>query len=313
MAKYILGIDIGGTNIQFALVQSNGTIDYRYTFKTRSFPIPEELVEAIYQHLDENNFISSIDGIGIGAPNGNYFTGSIDYAPNLLWKGVIPLCDLFQKKFERKAVMSNDANAAAVGEELFGHGKQYRNFVMITLGTGVGSGVIIDNQLLLGTNGYAGEFGHIRTMNNGRKCGCGRYGCLETYTSATGIMRTFEEWKTDYSTSVLLFQKEVTPKEIFEAAKNGDELAVKIMDFTVTILGNALADFACFSDPQAYVLFGGITQGNDTFIAQIEKVMNDNVLQIFKDKIVVRHSLLQDADAALLGATAVYLKEIANL
>jgi glucokinase len=312
MKKYILGIDIGGTTIQVGLIDNLGNIDFQKTYNTADFTEPIDFVNNLYDYISKLNKLVDLQGVGIGAPNGNYFKGSIDYAPNLLWKGVIPLCQLFENKFKLKAVLSNDANAAAVGEELFGAGKDYKNFVLITLGTGLGSGIIIDNKILLGTNGYAGEFGHIRMIPNGRLCNCGRKGCLETYVSATGIVKTYHEFKDEFPDSTLRKYTQVTTREIFQEANNNDKLALKIIDFTAEILGNALADFACFSDPEAYVLFGGIMNAKTDFIQKIKQHMEANILQIFKNKVEIKRSALKQGDVALLGAAAVFLKEIKN-
>lgn len=309
MEENILGIDIGGTNIKIGIVHHGGEILYQNSFPINMFETPEILVNQLYKHIKETNFLQTITGIGIGAPNGNYFHGTIDYAPNLPWKGIIPLCKLFEQKFGKKAILSNDANAAAIGENIFGAGKKYDHFVLITLGTGLGSGIVVNNKLMLGANGYAGEFGHIRVVPNGRACKCGRKGCLETYASATGIVRTFHELKEKHPTSTLLNYENITSKIIFETAQQGDVFANEIIDFTANILGNALADFACFSDPQAYILFGGMTHSNDFFTTKVQQYMDENLLEIFKTKINVERSQLKNDDAALLGAVAVYLAD----
>lgn len=307
MTDNILGVDVGGTNIKFGIISIKGEIIYKNSFKTAFFPNPEDFAEALFIHLDELGYARNITGIGIGAPNGNYYKGTIDFAPNLPWKGVIPLCDIFKSRFNTKVVLSNDANAAAIGEKIFGAGKNFKNFISITLGTGLGSGIIIDNQLLAGTNGYAGEFGHIRMINNGRKCNCGRNGCLETYASATGVMRTYEELKVSYTDSLLFTHENITPEIIFLEAKNHDVLANRIIDYTADILGNALADFACFSDPEAFILFGGLANSGDEFSEKVKISMENNLLTIFKGKIAVRRSGLEESSAALVGAAALYL------
>ncbi len=307
MMDNILGIDIGGTNIKFGIIPLNGEIIYQDSFKIASFSSPDDFVNTLYLHLQKTEYLPTIKGIGIGAPNGNFYHGSIDFAPNMPWKGVIPLCKMFEAKFNIKAVLSNDANAAAIGEKIFGAGKNFKNFVLITLGTGLGSGVIINNELLLGTNGYAGEYGHIRVVKDGRQCKCGRLGCLETYASATGVMKSYEEFKVDYPNSSILRYESVNSKVIFDEAKKGDTLANKIVDFTAEVLGSSLADFACFSDPQAFILFGGITHSGDDFIHKVKNYMEKNLLNILKDKIVVRRTELEDDVSPLLGAAAVFL------
>lgn len=307
MTDNILAVDVGGTNIKFGIISPSGEIIYKNSLKTASFKEPEDFVEALFLHLNELGYARNISGIGVCAPNGNYYKGTIDFAPNLPWKGIIPLGDIFKFRFNIKTVLANDANAAAIGEKIFGAGKHFKNFVSITLGTGLGSGIIIDNQLLMGTNGYAGEFGHIRMIHNGRKCNCGRYGCLETYASATGVMRTYEEFKISYTDSLLFTHENITPETVFLEAKNKDELANKIIDYTADILGSALADFACFSDPEAFILFGGLANSGDEFTEKVKAAMEHNLLAIFKGKIAVRRSGLEESSAALMGAAALYL------
>lgn len=307
MAENVLGIDIGGTNITFGIIHSSGDIIYKNSFKTAHFSSPDDFVKALYLHFQETDYLPTLKGIGIGAPNGNFYHGSIDFAPNMPWKGKILLCQMFEAQFKIRAVLSNDANAAAIGEKIFGAGKEFKNFVLITLGTGLGSGVIINGELLLGTNGYAGEYGHIRVVKDGRACKCGRRGCLETYASATGVMKTYEEYKASFPHSSLASYDTVNSKVIFDEAKIGDELANKIVDFTADILGDSLADFACFSDPQAFILFGGITHSGDDFIDKVSQAMNANLLNIFKDKIVVKRTALEGDVSPLLGAAAVFL------
>ena len=191
--KNILGIDIGGTTIAFGIVNKAGTCIHNHIFDTKSFDDPNKLVDSVYDFLKTRNLLETIDGIGIGAPNGNYFTGNIEFAPNLNWKGIIPLAELFKHKFNRPTLLTNDANAAAYGEMVFGNAKDLSDFIVITLGTGLGSGIVVNQQLINGHDGFAGELGHIRTIYNGRSCGCGRNGCLETYCSSTGLVRSFDE------------------------------------------------------------------------------------------------------------------------
>ena len=259
--QFALGIDIGGTNSAYGLVDNLGNIAYETSLPTTNFDQPEDLVLAIFNDLQQRDLIDSIIGISIGAPNGNHFTGNIEYAPNLKWKGIIPLAKLFQEKFNKPSQLTNDANAAAIGEKLFGNAKDLANFITITLGTGLGSGIIIDNEIVYGEEGFAGEFGHIRVIPNGRICGCGRKGCLETYASSTGVKRSIQELDSvNKSSSILLNIEHPEAIDVFEAAKNGDLFSNEIIEFTAQILGSSLADFSCFSNPKAYVLFGGIAQ-----------------------------------------------------
>ncbi len=303
--KYALGIDIGGTNTAYGLVDQTGNVIYETSVPTTDFLQPEDLVNAIYTDLVSRHTLKSIIGISIGAPNGNHFTGNIEYAPNLKWKGIIPLAKLFQDKFNTLAILTNDANAAAEGEMLFGNGKNLKNFVEITLGTGLGSGVIIDGKIVYGEDGFAGEFGHIRVIPNGRICGCGRKGCLETYASSTGVKRSITELDSiNKSSSSLLKIKDPSAKNVFEEAEKGDFFANEIIEFTAQILGSSLADFACFSNPKAFILFGGIAQSGTKFAKRVKVHFEENALTIFQNKIEIRISSLHDKNAAILGAAA---------
>jgi len=309
--QFALGIDIGGTNSAYGLVDNLGNIAYETSLPTTNFDQAEDLVLAIFNDLHKRDLIDSIIGISIGAPNGNHFTGNIEYAPNLKWKGIIPLAKLFQEKFNKPSQLTNDANAAAIGEKLFGNAKDLANFVTITLGTGLGSGIIIDNEIVYGEEGFAGEFGHIRVIPNGRICGCGRKGCLETYASSTGVKRSIQELDSmNKSSSILLRQEHPEAIDVFEAAKNGDLFSNEIIEFTAQILGSSLADFACFSNPKAYVLFGGIAQSGEKFAERVKFYLEESLLSIFKNKIEIRISSLHDKNAAILGAAAtVFLKK----
>ena len=310
--KFALGVDVGGTNSKFGLVDAEGVLHYSNSIKTNTASTPTRLVHAIYDEIKQNtDFIDDICGVGIGAPNGNYFSGSIEFAPNLDWKGIVPLASLFEKCFGVKAVLTNDANAAAVGEQIYGIAHDLTNFVTITLGTGLGSGVIADNTLIYGHNGMAGEYGHIRVIPEGRDCGCGRKGCLETYASATGVVRSIELLETEYKASSKIHAIENPHAEdVFELARQGDIFCSEIIDYTAEILGNSLADFACFSNPQAYVLFGGIAQSGDDFAQKVKGFMEVGILNIYKGKIEIRISSLHDRNAAVLGAASLVRKEL---
>lgn len=300
-----LGIDIGGTNSVFGLCNEKGEILLEDSISTKSCSTPEELVNQIYDHLDELNYIDRIKGIGIGAPNGNYFSGTIEFAPNLDWEGIIPLAKLFQDKFGVKSSLTNDANAAAIGERVYGIAQDLNDFVTITLGTGLGSGVVANGVLIYGHDGFAGEYGHIRVVPNGRDCGCGRKGCLETYASATGVVRSIKELESDNkATSQLLLISTPKAEDVFRLAEEGDLFANEIIDYTATVLGEALADFACFSSPKAYILFGGIAQSGKAFATKVKNAMEEVLLNIYKDKIEIRISSLHDKNAAVLGAAS---------
>lgn len=302
---YALGIDIGGTTTEYGLVSKDGDVLYEKEVVTRDFEKPELLIDAIYDDLQKSGYLDSILGIGIGAPNGNYFTGHIEYAPNLLWKGIIPLAEMFESKFHKPTLLTNDANAAAMGEMIFGNARDLKDFVTITLGTGLGSGVIVNGELVYGHDGFAGEYGHIRVIPNGRPCGCSRAGCLETYCSSTGVVKSIKELDSDNKPfSALMSLEKPTAKDVFELADEGDLFANEIVEFTAQMLGSALADFACFSSPKAYVLFGGYAQHVGDFESRVKKHMEENILIIYKDKIDIRISSLHDRNAAVLGTAA---------
>lgn len=305
MNKIALGIDIGGTNTAFGLVNSEGEILIEKSYPTNQFDRPQDLADFIYDFVQSEIKNSELIGIGIGAPNGNQFTGTIDFAPNLRWKGVIPLAAIFENKFNIKTILTNDANAAAIGEKLFGNAKDLSDFVEITLGTGLGSGIISNNELFAGKHGIAGEYGHFRVIPNGRVCGCGRKGCLETYVSSTGVVRSIRELDSDNKLiSKLEWLENPSAKTVFELALEGDLFAEEIVNYTAEILGQSLADFAVFSDPQAYILFGGLSLSGDYFTDKVKKAMDANLLNIYANKIEIRVSSLNDKNAAILGASA---------
>lgn len=305
MDHQALGIDIGGTNIAFGLVTSAGELTFEHSVPTRDFDKPEDFVSYIYDFLSERNMIDQVLGIGIGAPNGNHYTGEIQFAPNLHWKGRIPLAKMFEDKFHKPAILTNDANAAAYGEKLFGNARELDDFVTITLGTGLGSGIVIGGELVYGHHGIAGEYGHIRVIPGGRLCGCGRKGCLETYVSSTGVVRSIREMDSLLKEGSAIFDIEnPSARDVFELAAKGDAFALEIIDYTANILGNALADFIAFSDPQAFVLFGGIAQSGDDFARKVKSYMEENVLNIYKDGVEIRISALHDRNAGVLGTAA---------
>jgi glucokinase len=272
---------------------------------THDFLHAEDLVNEIFKILTEKHDVHQILGIGIGAPNGNAIDGMIEFAPNLPWKGIVPICELFENKFHKPAILINDANAAAIGEMMFGAGRDLKNFVCITLGTGLGSGIIINGVLTEGEHGFAGEFGHIRVIKKGRKCGCGRLGCLETYASSKGVVRTYNEWIDELPTDSLLHTVDhISARTIFESAQKGDVFATKIVDYTAEILGDALADFGCFSDPKAYILFGGLAQSGEFFAKKVKAAMEKDILKVLENKSEIRTSELHNRNAAVLGTAA---------
>ncbi len=309
---YVVGIDIGGTNTVFGIVDARGTIIASNSIKTGTYERVEDYVNEVCKNLlpliEANGGTDKIKGIGIGAPNGNYYKGTIEFAPNLPWKGIIPLAEMFGQCTGIPTALTNDANAAAVGEMTYGVARGMKDFIMITLGTGVGSGIVINGQVVYGHDGFAGELGHtIIRRENGRLCGCGRRGCLETYCSATGVARTAREILTASTEPSLLRSvpaEEITSKDVYDAAVKGDKLAKDIFEFTGTLLGEALADFIAFSSPEAIILFGGLAKSGDYIMKPIQKAIDENVLNLFKGKTRLLVSELKDSDAAVLGASA---------
>lgn len=309
---YVIGMDMGGTNTVFGIVDARGTVISKSAIKTGAHTDVNLYINDLYAEMSKlieaAGGIEKIKGIGVGAPNGNYYTGNIEFAPNLPWKGVIPFANLMADKFGVPTALTNDANAAAFGEMTYGIARGMKNFIMITLGTGVGSGIIIDGKVVYGHDGFAGELGHINVMrNNGRLCGCGKSGCLETYASATGVARSAREiLETSTQDSLLrnIPTDSITSKDVHDAALQGDEIAMEIFRFTGKILGEAFADFVAFSAPEAIVLFGGLTKSGDYILKPIVENMEKNLLPIWKGKVKVLFSELKEADAAVLGASA---------
>lgn len=304
-----LGIDIGGTNTSFGIVNRRGEILQKGTMPTAGYDTVLSYMDAlkdnivpIMQRVGHSNIV----GAGIGAPNGNYFTGEIAFAPNLPWKGIIPMAKVASDALNVKCTLTNDANAAAIGEMTYGAAKGMNDFILVTLGTGVGSGFVANGKLIYGHDGFAGEMGHIIAVRNGRQCGCGRRGCLETYCSATGIVRTAKEWLAEgkHTGSLLASAEKVTAKAIYEAADQGDELALKIFEYTGEILGYTLADMVAITSPEAIIFFGGLARAGDLLLTHTHRYMEDNMLNIFRNKVKILLSALPGADAAILGASA---------
>ena len=309
---YVVGIDIGGTNTVFGIVDARGTIIASGSIKTNKFNEVEDYVNELHTELfrllEQNNATDKIMGIGIVAPNGNYFNGTIEFAPNLPWRGVIPLAQMLTDRFGIPVSLTNDANAAAIGEMTYGAARGLKDFIMITLGTGVGSGIVVNGQLVYGHDGFAGELGHVIVRpNNGRLCGCGRTGCLEAYTSATGVARTareFLEVRNEPSSLRQIPIQDITSKDVYDAAITGDKLALEIFDYTGKILGEAFANFIAFSSPKAIILFGGLAKAGDLILKPIKEAMDRNTLNIYKGKVKIMFSELKESDAAVLGASA---------
>lgn len=273
---YVIGIDMGGTNTVFGIVDARGNVISKSAVKTSTHTDVNLYIDDLYNELikliDEVGGAEKIKGIGVGAPNGNYYTGRIEFAPNLPWKGQIPFAELMTAKFGIPTVLTNDANAAAIGEMTYGAARGMKHFIMITLGTGVGSGIVIDGKLVYGNDGFAGELGHTTAVRNGRMCGCGKSGCLETYASATGVARTAREileLRKDHSSLRNVPTDIITSKDVYDAAMEGDVIALEIFEYTGKILGEALADFVAFSAPEAIVLFGGLTKSGDLILSRL--------------------------------------------
>ena len=311
-STFVVGIDVGGQTSKIGVVDARGTVLAQTVIRTDTYDQVElyiaELAEAVNKLIKETGTEGKIRGVGVGAPNGNYYNGTIEFAPNLPWKGVIPLAALFEEKIGVPTALTNDANAAAIGEMTYGAARGMKDFIMITLGTGVGSGIVINGQLVYGHDGFAGELGHVVVRReNGRQCGCGRKGCLETYCSATGVARTAREFLVARPEPSLLREipaEDIVSKDVYDAAVKGDKLALDIFEFTGRILGEALSDFIAFSSPEAIVLFGGLAKSGDYIMKPIKKALDENILKIYEGKTKLLVSELKDADAAVLGASA---------
>ncbi len=312
-----VGIDIGGTNVVAGFTTDNGKILQQIHHPIKKFLTPDDLVKTfsaeILSHCKLNNW--QLKGIGIGAPNGNFFNGTIEFAPNLPWKGIIPLTKMFAVECITTAILTNDANAAAIGEMIFGAAKGLHDFIIITLGTGLGSGIVANGELIYGHDGFAGELGHTTAIRNGRLCGCGRKGCLETYASATGIVRTMKEWMSNGEETSLskIPNEKITAWNVYEAAMQNDALAKKAFLFTAEILGQTLADAVAYTSPSAIILFGGLAKSGDLLLQPLKHFMEENLLQIYKNKVKILLSNLPESDAAVLGAAALIWKESKNI
>ena len=310
--EYVIGIDLGGQTTKCGIVDARGNVVAQTVIVTDTHdtvePFIAGLAEALNRLIDEAGVRDRVRGIGIGAPNGNYYTGNIEFAVNLRWGGnnIIPFSKLLSEAMGLPVRLTNDANAAAMGEMTYGAARGMKNFIMITLGTGVGSGIVINGEVVYGHDGFAGELGHTCAVrHNGRVCNCGLTGCLETYTSATGVARTAREWLelTDEPSSLRSLDN-IKSKDVYEAAKEGDKLALKIFEFTGRILGEKFADFIAFSAPEAIVLFGGLARAREFLTEPIQKAMDANVLPLWRGKVKLVYSQLKESDAAILGASA---------
>lgn len=319
--SYVIGVDIGGTNTEFGVVDARGQILYRGSIDTSKYLTAEEYVGALCPELNKLISIAGgrdlFNGIGVGAPNGNYYSGNIEFAPNLNWGRAeeVPLAKMISERVDLKCLLTNDANAAAIGEMTYGAAKGMKDFIVITLGTGVGSGIVVNGQLVYGHDGFAGELGHVIVRRtDGRLCGCGRYGCLETYASATGVVRSAREFleirKDEPSLLRNIPVDNIKSKDVYDAAVAGDKIAKDIFEYTGNILGEALADAVAFSSPEAIILFGGLSKAGELIKRPTEESMTRNMLKVFKQrgenksKAKILYSQLKEAEAAVLGASA---------
>jgi glucokinase len=315
LKPYVIGLDLGGTNSVFGIVDSRGNIKATTAIKTQGYDTVDDYVDAAVNALqpivDQVGGLSQIKAMGIGAPNGNFYNGTIEYAPNLSWghDGVVPLAKMFSERLNNLPVaLTNDANAAAIGEMTYGVARGMTNFIDITLGTGVGSGIVINGQMVYGSDGFAGELGHMVVRPDGRSCGCGRKGCLEAYCSATCVARTAREFlETSDEPSLLRDMKpeDITSYDVSVAASKGDALANRVYTFTGELLGEACANFATFCSPEAFIFFGGLTKAGDLLMEPLKKSYDAHVLKIYKNKAKFLISSLEGSSAAVLGASAV--------
>ncbi len=311
--QLVIGIDIGGTGTKFGIVDRDGNVLFSSEISTKKHKTVAAFIEELYTEVDKliqkSGGVGRIKGIGVGAPNGNYYTGTIEYAPNLPWQGiVIPMADMIEKKFKLPVTLTNDANAAAIGEMMYGAAKGMKDFIMITLGTGVGSGIVANGKLIYGHDGFAGELGHTIIIPDGRfHPGTGKRGSLESYASATGVRNTAIEMLEKNNEKSLLKDIPVDTldsKAVSEAAIKGDKIAKDVFEFTGKILGLALANAIMFSSPEAIVLFGGLTKAGDLILKPTKQHMEANLIQVFQNKVKILVSHLKESDAAILGASA---------
>jgi glucokinase len=318
MKEVVAGVDIGGTNTMYGLVDRKGNIISEGRLSTPDYPEINEFVfvltSTIHQLVGSSDNVK-LRGIGIGAPNANYHKGTIELAPNLAWKGIVPLTSLLKEKVNLPVVMTNDANAAAMGEMVFGGAKKMKDFIILTLGTGLGSGIVIDGKLVYGHTGFAGELGHTIVVPGGRDCGCGRQGCLETYASATGLVRTVHYMLSEMreeSSLRSLAPSALTSKKIAEAAEKGDKIALEAFDYTAEMLAFGIINAVVFSSPEAIFLFGGLTRAGDMLFKPIRKYVDQNIQPVFKGTVKILPSGIAENNAAVLGAAALAWKELSK-
>jgi glucokinase len=318
MKNVVAGVDIGGTNTVFGLVDKAGKVLAEGSFKTTDYPkvndFVQALVSAIKKLLTAKKDYKLI-GIGIGAPDANYHRGTIEHAPNLAWKGIVPLADLIKSKIKVPVIVTNDANAAAMGEMIFGGAKNMKDFIVLTLGTGLGSGIVIDGKMVYGHTGFAGELGHMTVVPGGRACGCGRLGCLETYASATGLVRTVSLMLSEMREESILRDippAKLTSKKIAEAAAKKDPVAVRAMNYTAEILGFGIINSLVFSSPEAVFLFGGLAQAGEMLFKPVREYIKKNNYVLFKDTVKILPSGISESNGAVLGSAALIWNEFSE-
>lgn len=309
--RMAIGIDIGGTNTKFGLINHRGEILAKGSMKTDVHAEVESFIDELYHHLEpliqQNGGMIMVEGIGVGAPNANYYKGTIEQPPNLNWKGIIPFAELMSRKFGKPCTMTNDANAAALGEMMYGAARGMRDFIMITLGTGVGGGIISGGKLVYGHDGFAGELGHTIVKPGGRRhWSTGLDGSLEAYASATGITITAKKMRAEFQTSLLneYSEEDINAKTVYDCALKGDPTAIEVFRYTGQKLGEAFANFVMFSSPEAILLFGGVIKAGDFILKPAKEHMEQNLLPVFRNKVKLVLSELSEADAAILGASA---------
>jgi glucokinase len=314
--EIVAGIDIGGTNTVYGLVDKQGKIIAESTVDTDRSPEPDGFIKILAREInklvaDTRGF--TLKGVGIGAPNGNYHKGTIELAPNLTWKGIVPFADKMKRELNKPVVLTNDANAATVGEIIFGGASGIKDFILLTLGTGLGSGFVVNNEVVYGHTGFAGEYGHVTMIPGGRECGCGRRGCLETYASATGLVRTAKIFMEERKEPSML--REINPavinsKLVAEAAEKGDKLALDAFDYTAEILALAIVNAVVVTSPQAVFLFGGLVKAGDLLFEPLRKHIDRLIMPVFRNTFEILPSSIPETNAAVLGAAALAWKEL---
>jgi glucokinase len=316
MKNVVAGVDIGGTNTVFGLVDKSGKVLAEGHLTTTDYPVAGDFVKALAAGIKKLLAAKKdlvLEGVGIGAPDANFHRGTIEHAPNLAWKGIVPLADLVKKELKVQVVVTNDANAAAMGEMVFGGAKKMKDFVVLTLGTGLGSGIVVDGKMVYGHTGFAGEVGHMTIVPGGRECGCGRKGCFEAYASATGLVKTVSLMISEFRDNSVLRDippSKLTSKAIAEAAAKGDPIAVKAIEYTAEKLGYGIVNTIVFTSPEAIFLFGGLAQAGDLIFKPVREYLKKHNYVLFKNTVKILPSGISESNGAVLGAAALILNEL---